>query len=181
MYHLFLYPVAKGGMIVVSSVTTHVTITHLALLYANHAVSTVGAAHVGASHAVAGHVAAGHAAAGHAGRAMPAGHHPGTHPAGKLIDDFALSAGATVAALTFTNLYDHMLDELWATAQDHLSAEDLREQMRHLAFVACRHTRSALRRVGKLTSAEAARLTQLREQLLARLQSMPLGGLAAAA
>lgn len=176
MYHLFIIPAAKGGMAAAGAVSAHLAISHAALLYANHAVSTAGAGQL-----AGGHVAAGQALAGHAGRSLPAGHHPGIHPVSELIEEFAASAGATVAVLTFTNLYDHVLDELWGKAQDHLSAEDMREQMRHLAYVASRHTRNALRRIGKLSTEEASRLNQVRAQLLAMLQSMPLAGPAAAA
>jgi hypothetical protein len=73
-----------------------------------------------------------------------------------LFDGIAISAGATVGALTFANLYDHMLDEIG------------------------RHTKKALRRIHKLTAAEIERLNALRDQSIASLESMPLGSLTAA-
>jgi hypothetical protein len=56
----------------------------------------------------------------------------------------------------------------------------MREQMRHLAYVAGRHTKKALRRIHKLTAAEIERLNALRDQSIASLESMPLGSLTAA-
>jgi hypothetical protein len=95
-----------------------------------------------------------------------------------LFDDIAVSAAVTIGALTFTNLYDHMLDELWAKMKGRLSAKDMREQMQHLAYVACRNTKKALRRIHELTAVEIERLNTLRDQWVQRLQSMPLSGLA---
>jgi hypothetical protein len=163
MYHLLIFPAVKGGSAVAGTVMAHAATTKLALLYANHAVTAVGA-----------HATAGHAAAAHASRVLPAGHHPGIHPMTNLFDDIAISAGVTVGALTFTNLYDHLLDELWASARNRFSAEDMREQMRHLAYVACRHAKKALRQIDKLTTEEIDRLNAVLDQLLRGLASMPL-------
>jgi hypothetical protein len=171
MYQLLIFPAVKGGSAVAGAALAHAATSHLALLYANHAAATVG------THASAGHASVGHAAATHASRVLPAGHHAGTHPMMSLFDDMAISAAATVGALTFTNLYDHMLDELWASMKGRLSEEDMREQMHHVAYIACRHTKKALRRIHKLTADESARLNALRDELIQRLQSMQFDGL----
>jgi hypothetical protein len=159
----------KVSLAVTTGIAAHLTTSHLALLYANHAAATVTATHAGA----------GQAMAAHGSRVLPAGHHPGTHPMSADIKELLAAAG-TIGTLTFVSLYDHMIDEVWKKAQHRvrdISVEELQENL-NLAYM---HTKRALRHINQATADEKRRLDLLMEQLRRTLRPMPPGDSAAPA